>query len=670
MCGITGFAGFDDDGLLRTMCNRLLHRGPDEDGYFTAPGIGLAMRRLAVIDLKTGRQPIANETCDVWVVFNGEIYNYEALRAELIKKGHRFATSSDTETIVHLYEEHGLDFVHRLRGMFGIALWDAPRRRLVLARDRIGEKPLYYSWDGRRLLFGSEIKAMLPGLRSRRVNLQAVCDFLAAGYVAGPQTFYGEISRLPPGHLLVLEGATLQVRRYWQHDAIRVSSLDFAAAAAELESRLSETVRLCLKSDVEVGAFLSGGIDSSVLVALMRQHAAQVQTFSVGYQGKASGFNELNHARRVADHLGTQHHELILEAHSSMELLPRIIWHYDEPHGEPTSVLVYLLCEFVRQRVKVAVGGTGGDELFYGYPRHAGIHYLERYRRLPRFLREEVIERLLRKWPESTRGSRFAKRARRFIQGADQSPERAYLGWVSLFPEDVRAGLPSDAARAVAADPAGDGFLKQYLLDGGGDIDGLYRRATALDIEGYLAEYQLAYMDRMSMAHGLEVRSPLCDYALTEFVTALPRRYRLKGARSKHILKEVARKWIPRGIVERRKVGFDSPIGQWFKDELRPFLQGFLSREHVRRSGLLNPDKVQEIIGDHLAGRRDYSLQLWSLVALEAWYRMYIEDGITDGSAYRLTDLRGCDSAKTGVVTGASAKAGSSGRMSRTGERA
>lgn len=658
MCGITGFAGFDDDGLLHVMCDSLLHRGPDEDGYFTAAGVGLAMRRLAIIDLKTGRQPIANETRDVWVVFNGEIYNYEALRVELIKKGHRFATSSDTETIVHLYEEYGLDFVHHLRGMFGIALWDAPRRRLILARDRIGEKPLYYSWDGRRLLFGSEIKAILPGLRSRRVNPQAVCDFLAAGYVAGPQTFYAEITRLPPGHLLVLEDGTLQVRRYWQHDAGATSSLDFAEAAGELESRLSETVRLCLKSDVEVGAFLSGGIDSSVLVALMRQHAAQVQTFSVGYAGKAAGFNELNYARRVADHLGTQHHELILGAHSSIELLPRIISHYDEPHGEPTSVLVYLLCEFVRQRVKVAVGGTGGDELFYGYPRHAGLHYHQQYRRLPKFLREQVIERLLRTWPESTRGSRFAKRARRFIQGADQSPERAYLGWVSLFAEDVRAGLPSETACAAAANPAGDDFLKQHLLSGPGDTDGLYRRVTALDIEGYLAEYQLAYMDRMSMAHSLEVRSPLCDYMLTEFVTALPRQYRLKGARTKHILKEVAKKWIPRDIIERRKVGFDSPIGQWFKDELRPFLRSFLSHEHVSRSGLLNPDKVQEIIGDHLAGRRDYSLQLWSLVALEAWYRMYIEDGTTDGSAYRLTDLRGASPAKSVPVTGISATTG------------
>lgn len=641
MCGITGYAGFDNNELLHAMCNSLLHRGPDEDGYYTAPGVGLAMRRLSIIDLKTGRQPITNETRDVWVVFNGEIYNYETLRASLISRGHKFATNSDTETIVHLYEEYGVDFVHHLRGMFGIALWDSNRRRLILARDRIGEKPLYYSWDGKRLLFGSEIKAILQDKHKRRVNPQAVCDFLAAGYVAGAQTFYGDISKLPPAHLLVLENGTLNVRQYWKHDSQTTLSMSFAEASEEVEKRLSEAVRLCLKSDVEVGAFLSGGIDSSVIVALMREHAAKVQTFSVGYAGKASGFNELNYAKRVAEHLGTQHHELILDATSSMELLPRIIWHYDEPHGEPTSVLVYLLCEFVQKRLKVAIGGTGGDELFYGYPRHVGIRYLEYYRRLPRFLREQVIERLLRKWPESTRGSRFAKRARRFISGVGLPPERAYLTWVSLFQEEERTGLPSDFVRAGVSNPAGDWFLKEHLSGIGESTEELYKHVTSLDVEGYLAEYQLAYMDRMSMAHSLEVRSPLCDYSLTEFVTSLPRHYRLKGSRTKHILKEVAAKWIPRDIIDRKKVGFDSPIGQWFKDELRPFLQSFLSREQVRQTGILNPEKVQQIIGDHLSGRRDYSLQLWSLVAMEAWYRMYIEDGITNGSDYKVTDLRG-----------------------------
>ena len=640
MCGITGYAGFDDPALLRTMCSRLLHRGPDEDGHYTDAGVGLAMRRLSIIDLKTGTQPIANETRDVWVVFNGEIYNYQDLRARLAAHGHTLATSSDTETIVHLYEEHGLDFVQHLRGMFGIALWDMQRRRLVLARDRVGEKPLFYSWDGRRLLFGSEIKAILPGLGARSVNPRALREFLAAGYVSGSDSFYGEISRLPPGHMLIWENGAIRVERYWRHDPARQLTLSYEAAKQGLETELTDAVRMCLKSDVEVGAFLSGGIDSSLICALMRRQEAKVQTFSVGYRGEATGFNELSHARRVADHLGTQHHELILDAGSSMHLLPRIIWHYDEPHGEPTSILVYLLCEFVQKRLKVALGGTGGDELFYGYPRHVGLRYLEYYRRLPRFLRRHVIERVLAGIPESTRGSRMAKRVNRFVAGAGDSAGEAYLSWVSLFSADVRSQLLAESMRGPAAEANGEAFLRAHLLEDT-RTDDVYRRATALDLEGYLAEYQLAYMDRMSMAHSLEVRSPLCDYRLLEYATALPTAYRLRGTRTKHILKDVAAQWLPDDIINRRKVGFDSPIGQWFKGELREFTLAFLAPEQVRRSGLLDPAGVQRLLGDHMSGRRDYSLQLWSLLALETWYRMYIEDRVGDARDYRVSDLRG-----------------------------
>ncbi len=645
MCGITGYVGLDNKDLLKVMCNSLIHRGPDHGGYYTASGVGLAMRRLAIIDLKDGNQPMSNETGNIWVVFNGEIYNYTELRDDLIKRGHVFASNSDTETIVHLYEDYGLDFVQHLRGMFGIAIWDVKKERLVLARDRIGEKPLYYAHQGEQLFFGSEIKAVLQAIPNRTVNSQAVCNYLAASYVGGERTFYNEVSKLPPGHLLVLDrNNEVNIKQYWQHDPFKKSDLSFADAFTELDHRLDEVTHLCLKSDVEVGAFLSGGVDSSVIVALMRKHKARVKTFSVGYRGQTEGFNELSYAKRVADHLGTEHHELILDAQSSMDLLPKIIWHYDEPHGEPTSVLVYLLCEFVSKQVKVALSGTGGDEVFYGYPRHAGIKYLEYYHRLPGFLRKQVIERVLDKWPESTNGSRIAKRAKRFITGGDLPPEEAYLSWVSLLHKDVRDGLISDRTRIGAEDPTGESYLRQYLgtMAGGS----LYDRVTSLDVGGYLAEYQLTYMDRMSMAHSLEVRAPLCDYDLIEFATSLPKDYRLKGARSKHILKDVAMQWLPHDIVNRKKMGFDSPIGQWFKNELKTFLNEFLSYEHVERSGLLDGEKVRQLVGEHLSGRRDYSLQLWSIISLEAWYRMYIEDGIMDGTNYSLGDLRGGRSSK------------------------
>ena len=639
MCGITGYVGLDDEALLRRMCASLEHRGPDDDGFFTAAGVGLAMRRLSIIDLESGKQPIANETGDVHVVFNGEIYNYQELTARLKSAGHRFKTSSDTETIVHLYEDHGLDFAAELRGMFGIAIWDAPRRRLVLARDRVGEKPLYYAFDGKKLLFGSEIKAILQAQRSRAVDAQSVCEFLALGYVPSPGSFFDGIKKLAPGEMLVFENGELQRRMFSTRDTHCRSTLSFDEASQTLRDTLDESVRLCLRSDVEVGAFLSGGLDSSMLVALMRHHNTVVQTFSVGYEGEASGFNELNYARRVADDLGTRHHELIIGAQSTMEMLPKILWHYDEPHGEPTSVLVYQLCEFTKRKVKVAVGGTGGDEIFFGYPRHAGIRMLTYYRLMPRWIRENVVERVVMKWPESTRGSRFAKRAKRFVGGAGGTPHEAYLSWVSLLGSDVRDSLLSDKIKTAASDPAGDAFLRDWLTD---DARGdLFERAAGVDVAGYLPDYQLAFMDRMSMAHGLEVRSPLCDHILVDYVLSLPASYRLRGTRTKHIFKEVARDWIPREIAERKKVGFDSPIGQWFKKDLRDFIVGFLAPDQLAQSGLLDPQGVQRVLGDHLSGKSDYSLQLWSLMALEGWHRMYIEDGVTDGREYRLTDMRG-----------------------------
>ncbi len=643
MCGIAGFVGFKDEQLLKSMCNSLVHRGPDHGGFYNSQYVGLSMRRLAVIDLVNGNQPISNETEDVWVVFNGEIYNYQYLREQLIKKGHKLKTNSDTETIVHLYEEYGLDFVAHLRGMFSIAVWDVKINKLVLVRDRIGEKPLYYSYSkqSNRLFFGSEMKAILQTPITRTVDSQSVCDFLAMGYVGGRRTFYKDISKLPPGHLLVWDmNEGIKIKQYWKHNPFKKLDLSYPEAEIELDQKLDEVIKLCLKSDVEVGAFLSGGVDSSTIVALMCKNAAEVQTFSVGYSGLAEGFNELSYAKQVADHLKTEHHELILEAQSSIDLLPQIIWHYDEPHGEPTSVLVYLLCEFVRDRVKVALSGTGGDEAFYGYPRHAGLRYLEYYHYLPTFLRKQVIDRIVSKIPESTTGSRLSKRVKRFISGGILPPENAYLSWVSMLHKDVRADLLSEQTKNDAEDFTGESFLAQHLL-GGGDINLLYDKITALDVGGYLSEYQLAYMDRMSMAHSLEVRSPLCDYELIDFATALPRNYRLKGTRSKHILKEVAKKYLPNEIVDRKKVGFDSPIGQWFKAELRPFIDSFLSIENVNKSGLLDGGNVRNLINEHMSGQKDYSLQLWSILALEVWYRMYIEEGVSDGLSFKLSDLRG-----------------------------
>jgi asparagine synthase (glutamine-hydrolysing) len=639
MCGIAGFAGFDNPDLLRAMAASLVHRGPDAGGFHTAPGVGLASRRLAVIDLETGDQPIANETRDVWVVFNGEIYNCDALRAELEARGHRFTTTTDTECIVHLYEDLGLEFVQKLRGMFAIALWDEAKRRLVLARDRIGEKPLYFRTDGDRLLFGSECKAILQAMPSRSVDCQAICDYLALGYVAAPATFYQGIAKLPPAHMLVFESGRATMRRYWSRAEGVQSQLSLAAAEDELAHRLVETIGLCLKSDVEVGAFLSGGIDSSVIVALMRQHDRRVKTFSVGYQGPATGFNELHDARRVAKDLGTEHHELILGAGSHIDLLPSVLWHYDEPNGEPTSVLVYQLSQFVSRSVKVAMSGTAGDEIFAGYPRYRAADLRELYLRMPGVVRRQVVDRIVSAWPASTRGSRFARRAKRFIAGASLSPAAAYASWVSLLQRDVREQILSEQVKRGAEWPEGDRLLRDYLI--AREDRPLLDRATALDVEAYLPEYQLTYVDRMSMAHSLEVRAPLADHTLVDFVTTLPMEYRLKGSHSKHIFKRVAGRWIDPAIAERKKVGFDSPVGEWFKGELKPFLAKFMAREQIAKTGLLDPPAVERLIGEHMAGKSDASLQIWSLLTLEAWHRLYIEGGVMDGRTVTLDDLRG-----------------------------
>ena len=647
MCGIAGYVGFDDERLLRKMCSALQHRGPDAEGFYTAPGVGLAHRRLSIIDLANGRQPMTNETGTLQLVFNGEIYNYEKLTADLKAKGHVFRTASDTETILHAYEEYGLDCVQHLRGMFAFALWDTAKKKLVMARDRIGEKPLFYAAIGNKLAFGSEIKAVLPCLPSRSVNPRAVCEFLASGYVPAPRTFFAEVQKLPPGCMLIHENGKVTVQRYWDRDK-STADLSFEQASDELVRLLRESATLCLKSDVEVGAFLSGGLDSSLITALMREVNTKVQTFCVGYKGAAAGFNELEYAKFVSQTVGSNHHELILDAHSSMELLPRILWHYDEPHGEPTSVLVYLLCEFTRKHVTVSLGGTGGDELFHGYPRDKAVRWLQYYNLVPSAVRKQLIERTISRFQESTRGSRLGKRVKRFVQGASDSPSETYLNWVSLLNRQLRQDLISSEIGKQSEDASGEQFMRGFLMSD--DRRDLYARATDLSVGGYLPEYQLCYMDRMSMAHGLEVRSPLCDYRLVEFATRLPASYRLKGSESKHILKSVSGRWLPQQIIHRKKVGFDSPIGQWFKDELKDFLASFLSKEQVRRSGLLNPEAVQRMIGDHVSGLKDYSLQLWSIVALEAWYRMYIEGDVLATGDLSLENLRGASAPRPRAV--------------------
>lgn len=639
MCGIVGFSGHPNTELLKSMCRLLTHRGPDDEGYFEDSSMSLGMRRLAIIDLAGGHQPISNECENIWTVFNGEIYNHESLHRELTSCGHIFKTHSDTETIVHAYEEYGIEFLGKLRGMFAIALWDQEEKSLILARDRIGEKPLYYAESHGEIIFASESKSILRYLNSYSVDFSSVHSFLSYGFVPEDRTLFNEIKKLRPGWYLKRAKGVTTLAPYWSLENIAPSSLTLEEAEEQLHETLLETVDLCLKSDVEVGAFLSGGLDSSLLTALIRRNGPNVKTFSVGYSGLAKGFNELSYAKQVSEHVGTEHHELILDADSSIDILPKLIWHYDEPHGEPSSALVHKLAEYTSQHVKVAIAGNGADELFLGYPRHKGPKYLRQYKKIPRIVRRGLVEPMIRVMPESTKGSRFAKRAKRFVNGIDESVIDSYINWTVLFSDDEVQDLMSESHRLVI-DAKEFGSYFRRILSADGDRD--FERSTAtLDMVGYLPEYQLCYMDRMSMANSLEVRAPFCDYRLIEVVHSFPSSYRLRGGESKYLLKKIAEDYLPKDIIYRKKVGFDSPIGQWFKTDLSALTARFLSSKQISQSGLLNPTAVQSLLAIHNSGKRDLSLHLWSIMALETWYRMYFEHPISELSSCTLADIRG-----------------------------
>ncbi len=622
MCGIAGGVGKIDEITVRRMCDVMEHRGPDHTGVRRFEDAVLGMVRLSIIDLAGGSQPLANEDDSVWVVFNGEIYNFEELRTDLEARGHVFKTRSDTEVIVHAYETFGDDFPCHLRGMFAIALWDRPRRRLVLTRDRLGEKPLYFAHQGETIRFASEIKCLLETDIPRAANHDAVTSFLALGYVPGSQTAYQGIQKLNPGETLVFENGTARAHRYWEFRPAPTLDLTFEQAVDQLDELLIEAVRYCMKSDVEVAAFLSGGVDSSLIVALMKKLGANVRTYSVGFGAEAAGFNELSYAKKVADYLGTTHQDLILDAASNLELLPKIAMHYDEPNGEPTSMLVYLLCQFVSKDVKVAMGGTGGDELFQGYPRHSAIPYLEFSQHVPSFV-AQPIRWLIERGNDSTDGNRLMKRLKRFSATLGHSPQDSYASWLQLIRPELRTQLFDRAASS------GDESVRARLAAAPDLMSGV----MSVDVGGSFPESQLTSMDRMSMGTSLEVRSPLCDYRVAEFAASLPHAYRLQGSRTKHILKEVALRYLPGEIVDRKKVGFDSPIGHWFKHELRPFVEEFLSADAVAESGLLSPDGVQKLVGEHLSGRQDYSMQLWSVISLEFWHRRFIVGSLPKDAA-------------------------------------
>jgi asparagine synthase (glutamine-hydrolysing) len=633
MCGIAGFvessaAGSpftrdDNRALVHRMCDVIRHRGPDDEGTWVADGVALGMRRLSIIDLATGHQPIHNEDRSVWIVFNGEIYNFPELRRELERAGHRFYTSTDTEAIVHAYEEWGTAAIARLRGMFGLAIWDARSRTLLVARDRIGIKPIYYAEHGGRLYFGSEMKSLLeaPDL-PREIDLDALDHYLSFLYTPRDGSIFKGVRKLPPGHLLTWHDGQIVIERYWQVAAGETFRGSEAEAVHQLRSVLTDAVRCHLLSDVPLGAFLSGGVDSSLVVGLMAQATGRrVQTFSIGFDEPA--FDELEHARRVARHFGTDHHEFVVKP-DAIGILDRIVSHFDEPFADSSAIPTWYVSEIARRHVTVVLSGDGGDELFGGYDRyvpHPRVVAFDRYS--PRAVRQ-VAAIAASRLPHGARGKNFLRHVSRDQQGR-------YLDAIRFFGTDEKPALLSaDVCRQLRGPDPETRLARHFDRYGGLPWPSQMMR---FDAETYLPEDVLTKVDRMSMAHSIESRVPLLDNDVIEFAAALPASLKIKDGRRKHVLKEVAATLLPPEILSRPKQGFGVPLGVWFRGGLRElFADTLLSPSSLQR-GYFQASFVRQIVHEHLSNKRDHTLRLWQLVVFEKWHRQYLDRETSRDSA-------------------------------------
>lgn len=632
VCGICGLVRFGshppvDEATLARMADRLAHRGPDDRGQFLGDGVGLAVTRLAIIDPEHGHQPIANEDASIWVVQNGEIYNYRELADWLRRRGHRLATRSDTEVLVHLYEELGLRFAERLRGMFAIALWDSRKRQLILLRDRLGIKPLFYAVSAEGLVFGSEIKAILAAGHRRELDPLALDDYLSFDYVPGPRTIFQGILRLPPGHLLVAS-PTAQPQPYWTFPAqpSAPQPLDRQSAIEALRLRLEDAVRSHLVSDVPVGAFLSGGLDSSVIVALMARNSERpVGTFSIGFTEKS--YNELPYAREIAERFGTQHHEFVVTP-QVIDILDELIAAFDEPFADSSAIATFYLSRLARQHTKVVLSGDGGDEIFGGYVIYQADQLARWMRRLPRFLTANLLVRIGSMIPGSEAKMSWQLRLSRFLTHAHRDPLAAHIGWRMIFDHTAKRRLYSAEYRAAYGHAIAieDGSLRlaRACFDAYPGPD-MLNRLMVVDAQTSLVDDMLTKVDRTAMWHGLEVRVPLLDPPLVEWMTVLPSRWKVHRLRLKVLFREVARELLPPSLLRRPKAGFHVPMPGWLKRELRPLVEEVLSEPTLRRQGVFDPQAVAQLVARHMTGQADLSRNLWGLLVFGLWFDRHFE---------------------------------------------
>lgn len=628
MCGICGIFNFDSQSfadvyLLKKMMKRIYHRGPDDKGLFANENIGLGMQRLSIIDVEGGRQPLHNEDKSIWIVYNGEIYNYRQLRRSLISKGHHFLTHSDTEVIVHLYEEEGEGFVEKLRGMFAFALWDASQKKLMLVRDRLGIKPLYYNIDKDRLIFGSEIKAILESEDCERgINFQALDAFLTYTYIPAPLTIFKNIRKLLPGHMLVCTDQDVQLKKYWDvmyHPDYEKTEDQFLKEFAEI---FQNAVQMHLISDVPLGIFLSGGIDSSIVTALANGTDDGLKTFTVGFGGNIGAYDdERKYARLVSRRYHTEHNELEVTPDLA-QILDKIVGALDEPVADDGIIPTYCICELAAKKVKVGLTGLGGDEMFAGYERYLGFRVNSLYKKIPCLVRRNFIPWVINLLPEPRDGNNRVNHLKRFVRSSSDDMAQTYLGYITTLGKDDRRQLYNQDLLQEIDFHITEHLMLSYLNSA--NAKHLMDKVFYQDIKTYLPDDLLTITDRLSMAHSLELRVPFLDHKVVEYCAKIPWHLKLKLLRKKFLLKRLAKDYLPSEVIKHRKLGFASPMSTWLKSDLREYVKEDLSPGNLQRHGLFRPEFVRSVIDDHFENREMHDKLIFSLLVFQKWFGLYM----------------------------------------------
>ena len=622
MCGITGIYNFGngksvEKEKLARMCGIIKHRGPDSDGFFIDSNIGLGIRRLAIIDLQTGDQPIHNEDKKIWIVLNGEIYNFLELRKDLEKK-HNFYTKSDTEVIVHLYEDYGENCVKYLRGMFAFAIWDEKNKKLFVAKDRIGKKPFYYTSYNGSFIFGSEIKSILEYLqKTPEIDSEAIDLFLTYQYIPSPKTIFRNIKSLLPAHTLICDkNGNIETKKYWDLDFTKKTDLSFEDACNKTRNLLTEATKLRLISDVPLGAFLSGGVDSSIVVGLMSQLSSQpVKTFSIGFE--EADFSELQYAKIVANHFKTDHHEFIVKP-NFIEILPKLVWHYGQPYADSSALPSYFVAKETKKQVTVALNGDGGDETFGGYLRYKAMKG-SIYFSLPfQILGKNTTKKLSSLIP--FKNKKYFRYLQRLVSALSEPPKLRNIQWHCFFSNELKEKIYTEKMKKILYNNAYD-YLTALFENA--PAKNIMDRTFYTDLKAYLPECLLVKMDIASMANSLEARSPFLDHKVMEFSASLPSAWKLHGLTTKYILKKTFKNFLPKEILNRGKMGFGIPLGKWFRGDWKNYFRDLVLSEKAISREYFKKEAIEQIFNEHLSGKRDHGYRMWALLMLELWHNGY-----------------------------------------------